>query len=108
MSQLSDSRPRMMLLAFGGLLVVICGALWLLARAIVSPIAAMRDAARRIAEGDLSHEITHRGSDEVGEMAEAFRATPVHPRRGRRRRRARPRRSPRTAVATSRDDVATS
>ncbi|MFO0627659.1 MAG: HAMP domain-containing protein [Polyangiales bacterium] len=109
MSQLSDSRPRMMLLAFGGLLVVICGALWLLARAIVSPIAAMRDAARRIAEGDLSHEITHRGSDEVGEMAEAFRASTqyIHDVADAAAALARGDLT-RTAVATSRDDVATS
>jgi methyl-accepting chemotaxis protein len=75
MSQLSDSRPRVMMLAFAGLLAVLCGALWLLARAIVGPIAAMRDAARRIAEGDLSREVTHRGDDEIGEMAEAFRGS---------------------------------
>ena len=39
MSQLSDSRPRVMMLAFAGLLAALCGALWLLARAIVGPIA---------------------------------------------------------------------
>ncbi len=75
MSQLSDSRPRLMILAFAGLLAVLCGALWLLARAMIGPIADMRDAARRIAEGDLSHEVTHRGDDEIGEMAEAFRGS---------------------------------
>jgi methyl-accepting chemotaxis protein len=75
MSDLSQSRPRRMLFTFAALLLALAAAIAWVARAIIVPVTAMRDAARRIAEGDLSHEVDHRGDDEVGEMAEAFRGS---------------------------------
>ncbi len=75
MSELSQGRPRLMLLTFATLLLALGAAIAWVARAIIVPVTAMRDAARRIAEGDLSYEVEHRGDDEVGEMAEAFRGS---------------------------------
>ena len=75
MTELTDSRPRVMNAVFALALGLVSLAAWLLARSIVGPVTAMRDVARRIAEGDLSQTITHRSEDEVGQMAEAFRGS---------------------------------
>jgi methyl-accepting chemotaxis protein len=69
------TRPLIMLavglLAFGAL--VTGGAF--LARSIIRPVVQIRDAARGLAKGELGHQVPHRASDELGEMAEAFRAS---------------------------------
>jgi methyl-accepting chemotaxis protein len=48
-------------------------AAWL-ARGMAAPLEALQRAAAGIAAGDLSQEIGHRSDDEVGQLAEAFRA----------------------------------
>ena len=62
-------------LAVVGGLAILLGLLggWLAARQIVTPLTEVRRACRRIAQGDLSQEITYDGRDEVGRMAESFR-----------------------------------
>jgi HAMP domain-containing protein len=60
-----------------GLLVLAITA-WLAARAagrIAAPLEAMAVAAERIAQGDVRQDVTWRSRDEVGRLAEAFRAT---------------------------------
>jgi signal transduction histidine kinase len=41
-------------------------------RFLVRPLAALRDAAKRISEGDLSHRVEIASRDEVGDLAQAF------------------------------------
>jgi methyl-accepting chemotaxis protein len=41
---------------------------------ITRPVAQLRAAALRIAEGDINQTITHRGTDEIGALAESFRS----------------------------------
>lgn len=45
----------------------------LLSRLIVTPLNAVRDAARRIAVGDVDQDITHHSGDELGQLADAAR-----------------------------------
>jgi methyl-accepting chemotaxis protein len=49
-----------------------------LSRAIARPVVRMAEAAERIAQGDLSCEITLRRTDEIGTLAESFRAMIVY------------------------------
>ncbi|MCM2335051.1 MAG: Cache 3/Cache 2 fusion domain-containing protein, partial [Anaeromyxobacteraceae bacterium] len=42
---------------------------------IAAPVERIAEAAERVAQGDLAVEIDHRGEDEVGRLAEAFRGT---------------------------------
>ncbi|MEQ1632426.1 MAG: methyl-accepting chemotaxis protein, partial [Planctomycetota bacterium] len=46
---------------------------FLMSRLIVTPLNAVRDAARRIAVGDVDQNITHRSGDELGQLADAAR-----------------------------------
>jgi len=48
---------------------------WLIARTIARPIGLVRDAARRLADGDVEQAIDYRGGDEAGELADAMRGT---------------------------------
>jgi PAS domain-containing protein len=60
----------------GGLLLA--GTVWAAergARQLVAPLEAMAVAAERIAQGDVRQEVAHRGSDEIGRLADAFRGT---------------------------------
>jgi methyl-accepting chemotaxis protein len=60
----------------GGLLLA--GTIWAAGRGasqLVAPLEAMAAAAERIAQGDVRQEVTHRGRDEIGRLAEAFRGT---------------------------------
>ena len=69
------SRARIQLGA--GVALAILGALSLgvvLTRAIVRPMRAMTRAATAIADGDTTEDVTHRGGDELGTLADAFRA----------------------------------
>ena len=42
--------------------------------AITRPVAQLRSAALRIAEGDINQTISHRGTDEIGTLADSFRS----------------------------------
>jgi len=61
-------------------LVIFLGAalmIWLglyLARSIAAPTAQLTRIAQRIAEGDVNQEVTFRSDDEIGQLANAFRA----------------------------------
>lgn len=45
---------------------------WRLSRAVTSPLREVRDAARRVAEGDLATRIPIRSKDEIGQLASSF------------------------------------
>ncbi|MCK6548175.1 methyl-accepting chemotaxis protein [Myxococcota bacterium] len=53
--------------------LVLVGAV-LFSRMLAKPIVAMSRVAERIAAGDLEQEVTHQSSDEIGQLAESFRA----------------------------------
>lgn len=59
---------------FGALIAIILAAVaaWLLARRLTSPLRALTVASRALAAGDLAHRVEVTGSDEAGELAEAF------------------------------------
>ena len=61
---------------FGGLLGLLLAAVAAaaIARQITRPIGALVDATRRAADGDYGADITGSGADEVGRLADAFRA----------------------------------
>ncbi|HNK31957.1 MAG TPA: methyl-accepting chemotaxis protein [Plasticicumulans sp.] len=66
---------RQTALALGaGLLLLGCLLAWWLARGIARPLGAMAEAAQAIAAGDTSCEVRYVGRDEVGRLADAFRA----------------------------------
>jgi len=71
--ELSQHRSQ---LVIGALLVVIVllGALIVIIRSIVRPIVSMSTVSRRIASGDISGSVTHRSDDELGDLADSFRA----------------------------------
>ncbi|MHC4822365.1 MAG: HAMP domain-containing protein, partial [Planctomycetota bacterium] len=56
----------------GALIAILVGVIT--TRVIVEPLREMTAAAHRISEGDLTAEITHESSDEVGGLADSFRA----------------------------------
>ncbi len=60
-------------LALAGMVVGLFVAWWI-ARSVTRPVGEMTRAARCIAEGDLEQEVTHRSTDELGSLAESFRA----------------------------------
>jgi len=57
-----------------GLLLLGCALAWWLARGIARPLSTMAVSAQAIACGDVSRSIDYRGRDEVGQLADAFRA----------------------------------
>ncbi len=63
-------------LMIGGLLVVfvLIAVLVIIIRSIVRPIVSMSTISRRIAAGDISGSVSHRSDDEIGDLAESFRA----------------------------------
>ncbi len=71
--QLIGERNTALGVIFLAVFVAVFAAGLLLIRAITSPLIAMKVAAERIARGDIAQQITHTSSDELGQMAEAFR-----------------------------------
>jgi methyl-accepting chemotaxis protein len=61
-----------LLLVVGIGLIAAAFAVALIIRAIVSPLRELQGAAHTIAQGDVSHEITVSGRDEIGQLGEAF------------------------------------
>ena len=63
-------------LIIGGLLVVcvLIAVLVIIIRSIVRPIVSMSAISRRIAAGDISGSVSHHSDDEIGDLAESFRA----------------------------------
>lgn len=62
------------------LLTVLAGAVVTLffTKRLVKPLLELNDAAKKIADGDLSISIIHQSNDEVGTLAESFRQTVAH------------------------------
>lgn len=48
---------------------------------VLGPLFKLLDTAQSMAHGDLSHDVGHKGEDEVGQLAEAFRTMQEHLRR---------------------------
>ncbi len=66
------------LLVLAGALALLGAVAWYARRAaaaVAAPVEEIALAAERVARGDLAVTITHRGGDEVGRLAEAFRGT---------------------------------
>ena len=55
-----------------GVLLLMVMVLWVLRRAVIQPLAALRDAAQAVSTGDLETEIEVRSADEVGGLARLF------------------------------------
>jgi methyl-accepting chemotaxis protein len=75
---LRDGRSDMLTaLVLTGLLLALAGAAltWRFSRAISRPLRDLSDVAVALAGGDVDQEVTHRSKDEIGELADAFRAT---------------------------------
>jgi methyl-accepting chemotaxis protein len=66
---------RTLLLRSGGMAALIVLLVLIMCWRALSPLNAMRRAAQAIAHGDIAQEVTHRSHDEVGQLADAFRAT---------------------------------
>ena len=61
------------IIAIAVLVVVLIGVGgFLLARSIAKPVAAMRDVANKLADGDVNQQVDVRSRDEIGQMGEAF------------------------------------
>ncbi len=72
---LASTRPWIMIAVFAIALLLAAGASYLLARSVLRPMQAVRDAALRAAEGDTEQRIDYDRKDEIGEMIEAIRGT---------------------------------
>jgi methyl-accepting chemotaxis protein len=55
------------------MLAIIAGATLFVTRSITKPLADLTQAARNIAKGDFSQEVSHKSNDELGDLAESFR-----------------------------------
>ncbi|MDX2052211.1 MAG: methyl-accepting chemotaxis protein [Polyangiaceae bacterium] len=74
LSQSADVRRALAILA--GATAVLCLLLgWWIGKRFAAPLAQMAVAARAISHGNFSQSVTHEGTDEVGELAEALRDT---------------------------------
>ncbi|MBK9517168.1 MAG: Cache 3/Cache 2 fusion domain-containing protein [Anaeromyxobacter sp.] len=76
--QVARSLSTTALVVLGGALLLLGGVAWYgrrAAAAIAAPVEAIAEAAERVAQGDIAVAIDHRGEDEVGRLAEAFRGT---------------------------------
>lgn len=67
-------------IGFTVVVIVLVAAVWtfFFAKRLVRPLLELTDAAKKIAQGDLSVSITHQSKDEVGVLAESFRQTVAH------------------------------
>ncbi|MFI6940816.1 nitrate- and nitrite sensing domain-containing protein [Streptomyces sp. NPDC050418] len=69
----AEARAWRDLVLFLVLLAVVTAFALALRRSIARPLAEVADGAQALAAGDLSYDIRHRGPDEIGSLAEAFR-----------------------------------
>lgn len=70
----ASATARRNVLTMAGLaLLFACGLGLFMTFRITTPVARMREAALRIAEGDVNQVVDHRGNDEIGDLAESFR-----------------------------------
>jgi methyl-accepting chemotaxis protein len=68
-----SSRTMMLVLVVGGLLTGLGFGVFI-ARSISRPLAQLANVAKQISLGDVNQEVDHRSGDEVGSLAESFRA----------------------------------
>ncbi|HTV16841.1 MAG TPA: methyl-accepting chemotaxis protein [Acidobacteriaceae bacterium] len=68
-----NSRTLMLAAILGGILIGLGLGVWI-ARSISRPLGELADAAKQIALGDLEQNVGYRSGDEVGSLAESFRA----------------------------------
>jgi methyl-accepting chemotaxis protein len=54
-------------------IALVVGAAWLLARVISKPISEVSRAMQTLSEGDINADIRHKGSDEIGQLADSAR-----------------------------------
>jgi methyl-accepting chemotaxis protein len=76
-TEVSSSISLLAVIGAVGLIIAILIAIWM-TRSITRPLAAMTDAAERIAEGDLEVEVEAGSNDEIGRLARAFRGSIDH------------------------------
>jgi len=74
LAALAATTRAIAIVAIVGVLVAL-GLAWWLAQGITRPLATVVDAARRIARGDVGRPVAFRSSDELGQLADAFRET---------------------------------
>jgi methyl-accepting chemotaxis protein len=72
-----SSRTMMIILVVGGVLIGL-GMGFFISRSISNPLAQLAETAKQISLGDVNQEIEYRSSDEVGSLAESFRALVVY------------------------------
>ncbi len=73
-SNVSSSISLLSIIGVIGLIIAVAIAAWLI-RSITRPLAAMTEAAERIAEGDVDVEVDTSSQDEIGRLAKAFHAS---------------------------------
>jgi methyl-accepting chemotaxis protein len=71
---LAQLRLRLALSSLGVLLLTMTMLVWFFKRSVAKPLSMITDVAQRIATGDLSRTVAYRAQDEIGILAEAFRA----------------------------------
>jgi methyl-accepting chemotaxis protein len=77
-SSAASGTSRWMLLTFGVALVGGVVLTWLLSRTFARPLAQLTEAAGAMAVGDTDHPVTHTSRDELGQLADSFRAMSAH------------------------------
>ena len=70
----SSSISLLAVIGIVGLIIAVLITIWLI-RSITRPLAAMTEAAERIADGDVNVELAEGGNTEIGRLASAFRAS---------------------------------
>jgi len=70
-AEIRDTRMRLILIVFGGLVIGILGAAWL-SRRITEPLKKLVEATVKISRGEFSQEIATGSRDEIGNLAQSF------------------------------------
>jgi HAMP domain-containing protein len=73
LKQLQAGQTRLLLMNLGLLLSVLT-VLVFVSRAIIRPVRAMAGVASRLAQGDIEQQVDYHSEDEVGQLADSFRA----------------------------------
>jgi methyl-accepting chemotaxis protein len=72
-SAVSSARSGILIGIFAALIVAI-GIAWVIVRGITLPLSNLMEKAKLVAQGDVNQEIDYRSNDEVGMLADSFRA----------------------------------
>ncbi len=73
-AQLMEDTSRNLWMLRIALILIVCALMFFIARGVVEPLSQMMKAAQSLAVGDVKVDVAYRGKDELGSLADSFRA----------------------------------